>query len=162
LSWTFVDYNSYGTKITRCVICKKNICCKPSGDCPEGHKIYYGKRKVKYQEDYLKNKDKINSLHRQKAKDRRYELLCYYSGIPPKCACCGETKVEFLAFDHPNGNGGKLRKEIENYFLWLWRTRPKDIRVLCHNCNMSMGLYHYCPHQSLPVQDRLENIILNR
>lgn len=23
---------------------------------------------------------------------------------------------------------------------------PKGFRVLCHNCNMAIGFYGYCPH----------------
>jgi hypothetical protein len=25
---------------------------------------------------------------------------------------------------------------------------PDGFQVLCHNCNMSIGLYGYCPHQT--------------
>ena len=89
-----------------------------------------------------------------KAKKRRekYRLLClkYYSNNTLSCACCGENKLEFLAIDHIKGNGFKHRKEIKNpsIFYWLIKNNyPKGFRVLCHNCNLSLGYYGYCPHK---------------
>jgi hypothetical protein len=69
-----------------------------------------------------------------------------------KCACCGESRPEFLAIDHINGGGGKHRKEIgygTAYFSWLKKQGyPSGYRVLCHNCNMAIAFYGgVCPHQ---------------
>jgi hypothetical protein len=87
---------------------------------------------------------------------RTYELLCHYSkSRKPKCECCGETNVEFLALDHINRDGAAHRREIEAQRAG-WRLRqwlvsqkklPTDLRVLCHNCNMALSFYGYCPHQ---------------
>ena len=80
----------------------------------------------------------------------RLEALSYYGG---KCACCGESRFEFLALDHINGGGSAHRRTIntrggQRFANWL-KTQgwPLGYRVLCHNCNSSLGWYGYCPHQ---------------
>jgi len=80
----------------------------------------------------------------------RKECLSHYSNGRPICACCGETKLEFLGIDHVNGGGGKARKERGHgnvYASLKAQGYPLGYRVLCHNCNMSIGFYGYCPHQ---------------
>ncbi len=84
--------------------------------------------------------------HKEINRLQRNTVIFHYGG---KCACCGEVKIEFLCIDHINGNGNSHRKEIgNNIYRWLIDNNfPQDFRVLCHNCNMSLGLYGYCPHQ---------------
>lgn len=75
----------------------------------------------------------------------RVAVLNHYGG---KCACCGETRLEFLALDHINGGGRQHRRTVKIRW-WEWVRRqgfPKEFRVLCHNCNQSIGIYGYCPH----------------
>lgn len=88
------------------------------------------------------------------AQDRWYkklktEILLHYGGM---CECCGETTLMFLTIDHPNGNGSEERKLIgsgSKFFRWLKAEKmPPHYRVLCFNCNCSIGLYGSCPHQS--------------
>ncbi|MBA7590761.1 hypothetical protein ES708_32898 [subsurface metagenome] len=76
----------------------------------------------------------------------RRKAIEHYGG---KCACCGETIFEFLAIDHINGGGNRHRKSIKgNFYLWLKRMNyPEGFQVLCNNCNISKGLYGYCPHE---------------
>lgn len=68
-----------------------------------------------------------------------------------KCSCCGENKKEFLALDHINGGGNEHRRKIGTnriYFVVRNEGYPKDkYRILCHNCNLSLGFYGYCPHK---------------
>jgi hypothetical protein len=86
-----------------------------------------------------------------------------------KCACCGEETVEFLALDHINGGGNaervKLRKEGKNPTTIYKELRkhgwPEGYRVLCHNCNFSLGMYHYCPHKGRPDKEMLEKYSRN-
>jgi hypothetical protein len=87
-------------------------------------------------------------------KKRREIVLNHYGGNPPECFCCGETFVEFLSLDHINGGGRRHRAELKKigfggrFYLWLIKNNfPKEYRVLCNNCNMSLGFYGYCPHQ---------------
>jgi hypothetical protein len=128
---------------------------------PSYWKEYYKKNKEKilaknnkwvkdhpgYQEEYRKSPEfyKAVSKNHQKV---RLEVLCYYSGNPPKCQCCGENHLEFLSIDHVNNDGNVQRKIVKgNMLAWLKRHNfPKGYQVLCHNCNMAKGFYGQCPH----------------
>lgn len=82
---------------------------------------------------------------------QRLKALQHYSGPVPKCACCGESNLEFLCFDHINGGGRKHIATIPSRNLGKWLAAneyPDGFRVLCHNCNMSLGFHGYCPHTS--------------
>jgi hypothetical protein len=87
------------------------------------------------------------------ARQRKTALMEKYGGV---CACCGETRIEFLSIDHING-GGKYERESLNpsAFYRKLRREPKreDLRVLCMNCNHSIGLYGYCPHEREQVME---------
>ena len=88
-------------------------------------------------------------LDRERKQRWRTNVLMHYGN---KCACCGETRREFLALDHKYGNGQRHRKQIgggsNGMYRWAVRNNFPDIfRVLCHNCNMSIGCLGYCPHQ---------------
>ena len=103
---------------------------------------------------YPKNREKINTdknRAKQRSDYRKVRLLCLnaYSNNVIKCACCGENHIEFLGIDHINGGGLKHRREIKttNIYWWLKNYNfPKGFRVLCNNCNMSLGFNGYCPH----------------
>ena len=99
---------------------------------------------------YAKNKDKARAKLNKWRKKVRLEVLKHYGGNPPKCACCGEAHIEFLAIDHIGGGGNKQRKTISGSDLPRWLKKnnyPKGYQVLCHNCNFCYGCYDYCPHQ---------------
>jgi len=79
----------------------------------------------------------------------RLEVIAAYGG---ECKCCSEQRFEFLALDHINGTTlaqrAAERKSGISWYLGLRREGyPARIRVLCHNCNMALGFYGYCPHQ---------------
>jgi len=95
--------------------------------------------------NYAKHRDKKLEKQRTRQRQIRLEVLAHYGG---KCACCGISEFEFLAIDHINGGGNIHRKEIKDTLtMWLYRNDyPKGFRVLCHNCNFSLGAYGYCPH----------------
>jgi hypothetical protein len=85
----------------------------------------------------------------------RTEILAAYGD---KCKCCGETAPEFLTVDHINGGGNAHRKMLQksksphpggkSFYIWLRNNKfPKDAyRLLCMNCNWSLGKRGYCPH----------------
>jgi hypothetical protein len=69
------------------------------------------------------------------------------------CACCSESNPYFLQIDHINGGGIAERRALGIYgqkFLRYLEKQgfPGGYRVLCANCNFSMGLYGFCPHQN--------------
>lgn len=88
-------------------------------------------------------------------KKQRLIVLVHYGGNPPKCVCCGENHIEFLTIDHIDGGGNKHRKKIGlkcgvSFNRWLIRNGfPSGFRVLCMNCNFSIGHYGYCPHNPI-------------
>ena len=89
-------------------------------------------------------------------KATRIRALQHYGGEEPKCACCSESNVEFLALDHINGGGNKHKKENNIGCLAKWLQKhhyPPGFRVLCHNCNFSLGAFGYCPHSRQPLGD---------
>jgi hypothetical protein len=92
----------------------------------------------------------------------RMDVLHYYGGYPPACACCGEAHLEFLAIDHIEGGGVKHRKEVMKnagnaFYRWLRNhDYPAGYRVLCHSCNCARGFYGYCPHDL-----ERENVVLS-
>jgi hypothetical protein len=109
---------------------------------------------------YSQNRDKIisqkvsgNLKYRRLA---RIDCIIHYSKGKKECECCGEKNMEFLTIDHINGNGNKHRKEIKEYIpLFLKKKRfPKGYRILCYNCNCSLGFYKYCPHQEVKNANR--------
>ena len=83
------------------------------------------------------------------ARDRQVseDVLAHYGGV---CACCAESRYEFLSIDHTNNDGAAHRRSIKKTPLRQWLKRnnfPPGFRVLCHNCNVSRGRYGYCPHE---------------
>lgn len=128
---------------------------------PIKRKEYFKEWQIKNREKTKKYRDKYYANNRKEIikqhtytnlKSRRLARLdCieYYSGGKNCCECCGEKHLEFLAIDHKNGGGGKHRKSLQEYLPLILKRRgfPKGYRILCHNCNGSIGFYGYCPHQ---------------
>lgn len=95
-------------------------------------------------------KDRFNAYYRARYAALRAEALEVYGG---HCACCGEPRKEFLAIDHIDGGGSQHRKKDSCAVRmpeWLKKNGwPEGYRILCHNCNLSIGFYGYCPHGNL-------------
>ena len=69
-----------------------------------------------------------------------------------RCRCCGEDEYKFLSLDHVNNDGNKHRKEIKYKDMVVWAFKnnyPKNLQILCHNCNMAKGFYGECPHYKI-------------
>lgn len=77
----------------------------------------------------------------------RLECLNHYSNGIPKCVCCEEKEIMFLALDHIDGGGNKHRKGKGNITRWIIKNNfPPIFQILCHNCNLAKGFYGKCPH----------------
>jgi hypothetical protein len=119
----------------------------------EQHRAYanaYAKAHPDKMKAYRKTRrEKLNVYHNSRNRFLRIEAIKHYGG---KCACCGETVIEFLQIDHINGGGHKHRKENGNgnsISGWLRKNNyPSGFRILCSNCNWSMGVHGYCPHHT--------------
>lgn len=110
---------------------------------PEKRRLYVKRWLENTRPDYFKKYNK------QKARENRLKVVEHYGG---KCACCGEDKIEFLALDHINGDGQAERKRLKrggsSFYSYVIKNKyPDRYRLLCHNCNFSLGKYGYCPHQ---------------
>lgn len=95
---------------------------------------------------YLQNLEHQHARVARKHRAEREACFQKYGGV---CACCGEHRYEFLAIDHINGGGIRHRKQLKITKIARWLARngfPDGYRVLCHNCNMALGQYGYCPH----------------
>lgn len=88
-------------------------------------------------------------------KSRRLIKKDVHDSLGAKCACCGETRREFFHLDHPLKNGREERLKYGGQWGVYRRFRqflkrngrpPKGYRLLCANCNMSLGDRGYCPH----------------
>jgi hypothetical protein len=95
------------------------------------------------------NREQINKTAREYQRRLRLEAIAAYGG---KCVCCGEDHEEFLTFDHIHGGGNKERKSSTCGSDFCRKLKllgyPKDkFRLLCFNCNCSIGIKGYCPHE---------------
>lgn len=101
-----------------------------------------------HQRWYTENKERALSVGAAYRKGLRQDVIAAYGG---RCSCCGESRWEFLSVDHINGGGAILRRSSEKGAMLYRELRrrgfPKDnYRLLCMNCNFSLGRYGYCPH----------------
>lgn len=139
------DTGFYG-KHPHCRLCQR-----------KAHKEYY-ERVIKNNPEHRKEvakKWRNANRERYRANQNRYyakirlKALSHYSNGTPKCACCGETEIQFLSFDHINGGGNAQLKEIGSRSIIRWLIKngyPPGFQILCHNCNFSKGHYGQCPH----------------
>jgi len=131
-------------------------------------KIWREKNKEYLKEYRQKNKKRRrettriwDSKHKKEYHQKHKRLaIAHYSNNTNKCECCGENAFEFLTFDHINGGGNKHRKnnKIWNLAVWLVKNDyPEGFRILCFNCNCSIGHCGYCPHQKKKAKKKSKN-----
>jgi len=73
-----------------------------------------------------------------------------------KCACCGESTFAFLDIDHVHGDGHEHRKIVKRRIIeWAIRNNyPKDLQILCSNCNQAKARFGICPHNQTDTNIR--------
>jgi hypothetical protein len=93
-------------------------------------------------------------VHRDRHLTRKLAAIQRYGG---SCACCGETRYQFLTLDHQNRDGAEHRRRLLGdarkgggpFLIALARQGWPDVpglRVLCSNCHMAIDLWGGCPH----------------
>lgn len=95
-------------------------------------------------------RERHRAYHRERNARQRAQVIAGYGGC---CACCGENTPEFLGIDHIGGRGDRDRRPngqplsgCKLYARLIRRGFPSEYRLLCHNCNLSLGHWGYCPH----------------
>ncbi len=104
------------------------------------------KQRIGQKKRYWDNPEARRLEQRRRTKMLKIEVIAHYGG---KCTCCGETRIEFLALNHKNGDGLEQRRRNgfgTAFYQYVRKEWPTDLNVLCHNCNVSLGMYGYCPH----------------
>ena len=105
------------------------------------------------------NRDKCNQLQNESNHRLINDVIDAYGG---KCACCGETRKEYLSIDHINGDGNKHKREIgvkdsREFYRWLKKNNyPEEFQVLCFNCNCGKRNYSACPHNEEVFEKEFE------
>lgn len=132
-----------------CLICKNRKAREWQRNNRERSNATTARYRANHREEYLARRRQQYDRDKEKLKAKRdglrLEVLMAYGGL---CECCGESEPNFLAIDHIDGGGHQHRKSIkQSISAWLKKNGyPAGFRVLCHNCNMALGLYGECPH----------------
>lgn len=124
-------------------------------DKPRTAKLYYRtpgiatRVKNRANQRYSEKRTEILAKLREAGRQLKHEVIDAYGG---RCACCGESAIEFMTIDHTDGGGSDHRKKTGKgrgiYKDLKARGFPKDgFQVLCFNCNIALGFYGYCPHR---------------
>lgn len=104
-----------------------------------------GKSRTKFES----KRNEILRRERSYLVELRLEMISAYGDA---CVCCGEARWEFLTLDHVGGGGNRHRKLLGGTRAVMKHLKklgwPKDgFRLLCYNCNCSIGARGYCPHE---------------
>ncbi|MBX9628100.1 MAG: hypothetical protein K2X82_30160 [Gemmataceae bacterium] len=131
-------------RIKRRIEAKKTlgICTRCKASAEPGHTLC-----GKHRQEISQRTNKLRRTVRAKA------LEAYGN----RCACCGESRREFLTIDHVGGTGAAHRRLLKvisphsatNISWWLQKNGyPEGFRVLCWNCNCAIGIHGACPHDA--------------
>ncbi|OGD53431.1 hypothetical protein A3K80_00500 [Candidatus Bathyarchaeota archaeon RBG_13_38_9] len=98
---------------------------------------YKEQNRIHRRENALKNQAKI-----------RLEVSKHYGH---KCACCGESNINFLTIHHINGRNKDCKEDkYSGVHGWRWlkeNNYPPGYQLLCWNCNCSLKNHkkEFCP-----------------
>lgn len=131
-------------------------CRKYSREYARNHKEQVKIAQKKWREEN-KERCRVYAMQYHRANKPRYrgyrlklKMSCL-NAYGSTCACCGESKWEFLTIDHIKGGGTRHREELKTvgsaFYQWLKNNNfPSGYRVLCYNCNCCLGQHGYCAH----------------
>lgn len=105
---------------------------------------------------YKEDPTKVLASAKQRHAALRVEMLMAFSGF---CACCGESDLRLLTFDHKDGDGADHRRKMAGsqkanaHVMLVWIKKNMDeakrmLQVLCWTCNNGSWRNNgICPHQ---------------
>lgn len=106
----------------------------------------------RYKDKPSETKNKERSAWFKKYRDKL--KVDTFKAYGEECVCCGESRLDCLTLDHPDGNGQADRKPHRKLLGQLYRylrdnnwPRKDYYRVLCMNCNWVTRHKKICPHQ---------------
>ena len=129
-------------------------------DKKERQKRYYELNKWRWkiyrknEREFHKEDNRIRARYYNKK--LKFIALVKYSSDPPKCACCGETEIDFLTLDHKDNNGSMFkinyntgrRDKIYQRLKKEGYPKEENLQVLCFNCNCGRQINGgICPHK---------------
>jgi hypothetical protein len=111
------------------------------------------------------HKEKRYEATRRRALRIKLRVFSHYSETKiPRCACCGESSIQFLQLDHIDENGADERKQFKHkgsasgwqFYLYLEQQGfPPGYQVLCANCNFAKAYWPGgCPHKKGVTQEQ--------
>ena len=134
----------------KCPKCSGPIVRRPSGrtDCRDC-------KRAKSRREAVAHSDRLKGYRAKYVRQFKAAVIAGYGG---KCQCpggCSEYRYEFLTIDHVNNDGMEHRKKAigtrragTGFYRWIVKSGfPKELRLLCMNCNFARGRYGYCPHE---------------
>ncbi len=99
---------------------------------------------------------KMRKFNKTYLSNLKHQILEAYCEGDIKCLCCGEVHEIMLSVDHINRDNVEHRKRegightSKSLYLWLRRNNyPTGFRILCLNCNTTLGSIGTCPHSNL-------------
>lgn len=116
----------------------------------EDRKKYPDKYRTQKARYVAANRERHLAYHRERNAFYKRTVMEAYGG---KCACCGETGVDFLCIDHVDGGGTAHRRQLRkigvSFYRWLIKNLfPTGLQILCANCNLSKYVNGgVCMHQ---------------
>ena len=115
------------------------------------HKEHYKKYKETYRKRWLRERERLNLLMKNRGRRLRLECLKFYGKNGIECKCCKEQNEVFLAIDHIEGRdkfNHKYRSGGTALYYWLVKNKfPDGFQILCFNCNWAKHKIGVCPHQ---------------
>lgn len=112
-------------------------------------------KRVRTRKQALANPERMKAYRSKYVRQSKEAVIAGYGG---KCQCpggCSEYRYEFLTVDHINNDGMAHRERATGYeragtgfYRWIIKSGfPKNLRLLCMNCNFARGRYGRCPHE---------------
>ena len=94
---------------------------------------------------------RLSGANSSRLKELRDRVIVGYGSC---CACCGAAYKEFLSIDHKEYRACEEKRQLGRCLTTtqlcqkiIRENFPSTFQILCHNCNMSLGIYGYCPHR---------------